>query len=107
MTRTEPPFLAKDSGSRLDTPGIDWRPSELYVRVYHRAGSYVIYQSYGYTGWGGRGLRKYFPKEYTLAKLDPDTEGYSWVTPLDVITPGRKRAPLQKLVARCDRLGAA
>jgi len=100
-------FEIVDRGSILSTPGMEWRPSEHFVRVHHRSGDYVIYRAYGYTGWNGRGCpRKYFPVEYTLARLDRLPENRWQATPLKTVTPGKKRNPLEALVAKCDRLGS-
>jgi hypothetical protein len=101
------PFEAIDHGSRLTTPGLEWKPSEHFVRVHHRLGGYVVYKAYGYTGWNGRGWpRKYYPTEYTLARMDRLPECRFLVTPLKTITPGREKAPLRELVGQCDGLGS-
>ena len=100
-------FEARDDGDKLQTPGIDWKPSERFVRVHHRAGSHVIYRAYGYTGWNGRGWsRKWFPTEYTLARIEPlEDSSEVLVTPLETIVPGRNKGALQTLIDRCNELG--
>lgn len=100
-------FEAVDFGSRLSTPGLSWKPSEQFVRVHHRNGSYIVYKAYGYTGWNGRGWpRKYFPAEYTLARMDRLLGARFQVVPLKTIVPGRKKEPLRELVQKCDGLGS-